>query len=66
VTEAPTLDLAGYHVVLIVKTDEVEGHVYRRGSRHTVDATTLASLRDRGLVEPDGVTPAGAAPSGGR
>lgn len=46
----PALDLGGYTQVTIVKTDEVDGHVYRRGQKPTVDGDTLKTLRDKGMV----------------
>lgn len=49
---APALDLSGYSQVLVVKTGDVDGHTYRRGSRHTVDAGTLKALEDGGLIDP--------------
>ena len=51
----PAMDLAGYTKVTIVKTDEIEGHVYKRGEQHSVDAATLAALTEKGMVG-DGAT----------
>ena len=39
-----------YTQVTVVKTDEIDGHVYRRGERPNVDAATLAAMRDREMV----------------
>ncbi len=52
------MDLAGYHTVLVVKTGEVDGHDYRRGTRPTVDDATLAKLRDAGLLDDAQTKPA--------
>lgn len=54
----PAMDLADFHAVLVVATGEVEGHAYRRGSRHTVDSATLAKLRDAGLLDDAQTKPA--------
>lgn len=43
-------DPAAYTAVTIVRTDEIEGHVYGRGQTHNVDAATLAAMREKGMV----------------
>lgn len=46
----PVLDLSLYTPVLIQKTGKIEGHDYRRGERHMVDAATHAALTAAGLI----------------
>lgn len=50
----PAIDLSDYVAVVVVKTDEIEGHVYRRGERCSVDAATLQAMKGRAMVESDG------------
>ena len=54
----PAMDLADYHAVLVVRTGEVDGHAYRRGTRPTVDSVTLQKLRDAGLIDDTATRPA--------
>lgn len=58
IAAAPGFDIAGYHEVLVLKTGEVEGHGYRRGTRPTVDGATLQKLRDAGLIDDAATRPA--------
>lgn len=62
---AAPLDLSAYTAVVIHRSGEVEGHLYRRGTRHSVDAATLTALREAGLIPADAAPPAGNAAAPG-
>lgn len=47
VAAAPAED---YSQVVIIKTDSINGHGYRRGQKPFVNAVTLAALTAKGMI----------------